>query len=104
LVLLYEAPSGEKKWIVDPTYEECQALSNNLVFVCKSGEGTILSVGAEANRSSYSVQNSANLNYKSSTIGFGELRQGVRAAEEICQKALLLAAEQSGKQKYSIQL
>jgi len=35
--LQYEAVDGKKAWIVDPSYEECCNLSNNLALVTKVG-------------------------------------------------------------------
>jgi hypothetical protein len=37
LLLHFEAIDGKKSWIVDPSFEECCNLSNNLVLVIKSG-------------------------------------------------------------------
>ena len=37
LILHYEAVDGKKSFIVDPSFEECCNLSNNLVLVTKAG-------------------------------------------------------------------
>jgi len=34
-MLLYESIDGSKVWLLDPSYEECSNLSNNLVVVTK---------------------------------------------------------------------
>lgn len=80
MLLFYETVEGEKIWILDPSFEECCNLSNNLIFVTKAGAKFSLQVGAEINRTSFSVQNSANLNFKSSAISYAELNQGFKIA------------------------
>ena len=94
-------PDGKREWIVDPSQEECQSLSNNLVLVIRVGEKVITQVGADMNRSSYSVQNSQNLNFKSSTISFNDLRGAIKLSEAICQKALMQSVGLD-KAKYEI--
>jgi hypothetical protein len=84
LMLLYELPEGKKSWLVDPSYEECCSLSNNLMLYVKVGQKSILQVGADQNRSSYSVQNSQNLNFKPSCVSISDLKEAVKQAESMC--------------------
>jgi hypothetical protein len=84
LMLLYEMPEGKKQWLLDPSYEECCSLSNNLVLYVKVGQKSILQVGADQNRSSYSVQNSQNLNFKPSCVAISDLKEAVKHGESIC--------------------
>lgn len=95
LILHYEAVDGKKSFIVDPSFEECCNLSNNLVLVTKAGGKFSVQVGADQNRTSYSVHNSPTLNFKSSSVSFSELKEAVKLGQSICQKALLQMANQT---------
>jgi len=89
LSLLYESVDGSKAWLVDPSFEECCNLSNNLVLVTKVGQKVMVQVGADQNRTSYSLHNSATLNFKPSSVPFKDLRECIKQAETLCQKALM---------------
>ena len=76
MLLLHEGLSSQTdqtsdEWIIDPSVEECQNLSNNLVLVTafKPSQGDdnisiMIEKGTDALRTSYSVQLSPTLNFK----------------------------------------
>ena len=104
LLLFYETVEGVKQWIVDPSFEECCNISNNLILVTKAGTKFSLQVGAEINRTSFSVQNSANLNFKSSAIGYADLSQGFKIAQAICTRALGQFSQVNATNDYELRL
>ena len=84
LLLHYESVDGKKAWIVDPSYEECCNLSNNLVLVTKVGSKFSVQVGAEQNRTSYSVHHAPTLNFKPSSVPLKDLKGAVQIGQTIC--------------------
>ena len=84
MLLHYESIDGNKSWLVDPSFEECSNLSNNLVLVTKVGTKIKMQVGADQNRTTYSIQNSATLNFKPSSISFKDLREAIKLGESLC--------------------
>lgn len=89
LMLHYESVDGKKQWLLDPSFEECCNLSNNLVLVTKIGDKFSVQVGADQNRTSYSVHNSPTLNFKQSSIAFQDLKEAIKFGQTTCQKALM---------------
>lgn len=72
-MLLYESIEGEKQWIVDPSFEECCSLSNNLIFVSKVGDRFAVQAGAEANRTGFAVQHATTLNFRASSMSMADM-------------------------------
>lgn len=82
----------ESKWIIDPSFDELNNLSNNLLLVTtlKSdlGEKLVLEKGIDQLRTSFPVQQSATLSFKRSGMTLAQIREGTQIGQAVCNKAL----------------
>jgi ribonuclease PH len=71
LLMLYSDHTGDK-WIIDPSFEEQNNLSNNLVLVTvfqsDGMQRILIDKGLDCLRTSYPVQQSSTLNFKENSL------------------------------------
>ena len=87
--MLYENLDGSKQWLLDPSHEESTTLSNNLVHVTKVGNKVLVQCGADINKTSFSHQASANLQFKSNCLSVKEIKEAIKKASDFCAKAVI---------------
>ena len=79
MLLHHEGGQGESEWLLDPSFEESQNLSNNLVLVtcfrpadaASTDMKVMIEKGSDALRTSYAPQLSSTLNFKPCSLTLG---------------------------------
>eukprot|EP00354_Favella_ehrenbergii_P006425 CAMPEP_0170462916 /NCGR_PEP_ID=MMETSP0123-20130129/8227_1 /TAXON_ID=182087 /ORGANISM="Favella ehrenbergii, Strain Fehren 1" /LENGTH=128 /DNA_ID=CAMNT_0010728225 /DNA_START=502 /DNA_END=888 /DNA_ORIENTATION=+ len=105
-ILSRDGSGAVEAFLVDPTLEETQNLSNNLVLVTLVKKPTapgsqgmeiddsaakdplIIEKVSDALRTSYTCQLSNSLAHKSVTMSLGQMRQAMTKGREICERAV----------------
>ena len=98
--LLLYSEGSESKWVIDPSFEELNNLSNNLLLVTifknDRGDKLVLEKATDQLRTSFAVQQSSTLSFKGSGMTLAQIREGTEIGRAVCNKALAAQRDAMG--------